>query len=298
MAFRREYLAGRFQGWLSATVYATSVAVVLSVLQFFILSRGFDATDIVVRSVSASLSAWGAACFIRVRRPSRTSVLPELPGVSGRIARVLTACLVVYVLCRGFSPFQIRADGAMLENMWSGIGIVPLGGYFHGRIHSSADDILYKILRYAVFGGLAALAIGLDSRGPYRRRAQRVALCGALMSLAIELSQIYLPTRWPDLTHVLLGAFGSYAGAITARWARDYYRTVRSRWLARFAPEAIVVDGRLATTSPLNVEIPPPRRATDGAPLNVEIPPSRKATPQEHPPEQTSSPRDSEADES
>ncbi len=306
LCFRREHNASGFQSWLSAATYAALVAMGLAALQFFILSRGFDATAVVVRVSGACICASVAALWVGGRSRSRPDPHPFGPlGTHNRVAGVMAGGVLAYVLCRGLSPFLVLPDGTLASDGWGQIGIIPLAGYFHSAVYTSADDILCKVLRFAILGGLASLAIGLETRGPYHRRAWRLGLCCAAIAMVIEVCQIYLPTRWCDVTHVMLAALGGYAGAIAARWLNDYYHAVRSDWAARFRS----ASGRAVgpTGAILNVDVPPAddaaprelparpqpvesaRQGEDGGGLNVEIPPPDDTAPREQTPDRTAS---------
>ncbi len=257
-SFRREYYAGRLESWLYATLYTTLIAAGLSILQFFILSRGLDATAAVVRSLAALLSAGASVWLLGGRRGSPRQDSEAEPRTGRRrVVRLLAAGVVAYIVCRGLSPLVLVPDRVSDPDVWGRIGWLPMAGYFHSRIPASTSDVLHKVLRYGVFGVLTALALGLDTRGSYRRRAWRIAACAAGLAAVVEVCQIYLPTRWPDLTHVLLAGLGSYAGAVGARWLRDYDRAV-----CRPQPAAFETADHAAppssASSVLNVPIPPP----------------------------------------
>ncbi|MBN1344399.1 MAG: VanZ family protein [Phycisphaerae bacterium] len=277
---RREHQTGRFEGWLFSTFNGAMAALGLSVLQFFIISRGFDATEVVMRTLAVSvLAAVTVHCVSGQPRSAPDPRYLGLRRIDRRTARWLTAGVVLYIFSRGFSPFMLRSDMPAMDTIWNHVNFLPMAGYFESRISTSVDDVLYKLLRYAVYGFVAAVALGLDTRRPFRRRAWRIALCAGAMATLIELCQVYLPTRWPDLTHVLLAVFGAYGGAIGARWLNDYYHAVRGRWLVRL---------QTASDRPVfNVEIPAPagtrpasaadlarrKEASSGTGLNVDIPP-------------------------
>ena len=252
LGFRRECRSGRLGAWSFAAWGVARWAVLLSVLQLFIMSRGWDTTDIVVRTLAGWVGALAASSGV-----GRIAVL--LAGRGRPAARVLTALVVAYIVCRDFSPFLIEPGGPLTRG-WSQINWAPLAGYFFPRISSAVDDILYKILRYGVLGIVAAMACGpIAGRSPYHRRALRIAGWGAGLSTVIEICQVMIPTRFPDLTHVLLAGFGAYAGAVAARWAKDYYEATREQWSAWRA--AVAAPPPIPVPAPVlfNVDVPPPR---------------------------------------
>ncbi len=287
LSFRREHATGRIEGWLVATIYAGVLGAGLTGLQLFVISRGFDAGAIVVRAAAGSLASALAMPFIRSEPPRGRTLADMGPqGLNLRMARLLTVLVVVYILARGFSPLIIHQDDRVAETNWHGIGIVPMAGYFQSRFSTSVDDIVYKVLRFGVFGVVAALGLGLRPSKPFYRRAGRIAVAGGLISSGIEVAQVYLPTRWPDVTHVLLAMFGSFGGAIGIRWVNDYYHSVRVRWLADF-----IASREPGTAALFNVELPPSEAQVPGGAasdpsrdmpvFNVEIATENEAGPRE-----------------
>ena len=275
MSLRREHRAGKLESWSLATGSAAVAALGLSFLQLFIMSRGFDATDVVVRTAGAFVGAAFAALFTSGSpRALRPVGLPELPSASRRFAGLVCAGVVVYVFCRGFSPFLILESVRTPGGLWDEVALIPMAGYFHMRISASVDDVTYKVLRYAVFGVTAALALGLSTSRPHAGRVWRIALAGMGISTIIELCQIHLPTRFPDLTHVLLAGFGSGGGAIAIRWGRDYACAGRERWLAAVDVPTEHPSRPEAATVVMNVEPPAPDVAApdqaDGTPQPAE----------------------------
>jgi len=258
MAFIREHAAGRFGSCAFASLKALQWASLLSVLQFFVLSRGFDTTDILVRTTAACAGALVASATTGRRGDSFRPAPRHLTRMDRNTAALLTLCIVAYILCRDCSPFALKPEGPPAHESWREIGLIPFAGYFLPRISTAADDILYKFLRFAVFGAAAALAFGLHSRhGSYHRLAMRIAARGALLSLVAEIAQIMIPTRYTDLTHILLAASGSYFGAIAARWARDYYRAVRYGMTAVEAAQPVAASPE-SKAAVLNADIPAP----------------------------------------
>jgi hypothetical protein len=75
-----------------------------------------------------------------------------------------------------------------------------------------AEDVLINIGGFIPFGFV--LRAFLTSNRKVRRTATWTVIGGALVSLTIELLQVYLPTRNSDLTDVLTNTLGTYLGAV------------------------------------------------------------------------------------
>src|SRR6218665_2363140 len=105
-------------------------------------------------------------------------------------------------------------------------------------------DVLTNAAGYAPLGFL--LALGLLRTGSGRRAVLLATLAGALLSLAMEFLQIYLPRRVPSNLDLALNAAGALAGAsiaallerlgVLGRW-HDW----RERWLLPDARGALVL---------------------------------------------------------
>jgi len=105
-------------------------------------------------------------------------------------------------------------------------------------------DVLTNAAGYAPLGFL--LALGLLRTGSGRRAVLLATLAGALLSLAMEFLQIYLPRRVPSNLDLALNAAGALAGAsiaallerlgVLGRW-HDW----RERWLLPDARGAMVL---------------------------------------------------------
>lgn len=145
--------------------------------------------------------------------PSRTSV-----GSSGRRIDARTALLLLFSLFIVYGtllPFNFRFDPAMVEAK-----LRRSFGAF-GRTASRAD-VVSNVLLFVPWGFLFAWRAAVRGRGLGRVTAG-AALCGLALSAAVEVAQLFLPSRTTspiDLaTNTLGSALGALAGWPLARWA-------------------------------------------------------------------------------
>lgn len=127
---------------------------------------------------------------------------------------LLFAGLVVYA---SFYPFT----------GWRFQGVAPLA-FLHAPLpqYWTGFDVGANLVGYAPLGFLLALAL---LRSGWSRAAWPLAVClSALLSLAIEALQNYLPMRVPSNVDFALNATGAVAGASTA-WVLERLGGVR-RW--------------------------------------------------------------------
>ncbi|MEO8248091.1 MAG: VanZ family protein [Burkholderiales bacterium] len=129
---------------------------------------------------------------------------------------------------------------------WRSQGLDPLSFLFAPwPRYWTGFDVVSNLLGYAPLGFLLALGQLRGGVAGWRAFALAVAT-GALLSLALESLQIYLPRRVPSNVDFALNAAGAAAGALTAvllerfgllaRWSR-----VRDAWLSLDARGALVL---------------------------------------------------------
>jgi glycopeptide antibiotics resistance protein len=105
-----------------------------------------------------------------------------------------------------------------------------------------ADDAVLNLLLLLPAGFLAALVFenGLGPRESY------ALVLGLLFSLALESSQLYLPSRHPNVADVIGNGIGCWAGALAARRV--------GRWLSGFLSQDLVLE--LPLTGSLYLLVP------------------------------------------
>jgi len=157
---------------------------------------------------------------------------------------LIYAVLIVYA---SLYPFSAWRDQGV--DVWSFL-LAPLPRYW------TAFDVGINAAGYLPFGGLLALA-ALRSR-----RVQRplgfALLCAALLSLAMETLQEFLPVRVASREDWLLNSAGAWAGAVATLvlerlGAIDRWSVLRRRWFVEQARGGLV----LLATWPLALLFPP-----------------------------------------
>ena len=104
------------------------------------------------------------------------------------------------------------------------------------------------ILNLCLFVPLG-LAVGWQSRSPWP-----AALCGFLLSTAVELAQTMVPGRDPALSDIIFNSLGATVGAVIARHPRTWYapgeRASRILTAASILTAALVMTGTAVLLSP------------------------------------------------
>lgn len=166
------------------------------------------------------------------RRPSPPRTAPAAQRTTAWPLALAAICLIVYASLypfadwrnQGISPLQFLT--APLPQYWTGF------------------DVGANLLGYAPLGFLLALSALRSKRVSW---AVSVAVLGsALLSLAMETLQSYLPSRIPSNVDLVLNTLGALLGACCA-WALqkigvvDRWSRIRARWFARDARGALVL---------------------------------------------------------
>lgn len=203
---------------------AALLALLISLLQVGIMSRGFHLTEILMRLMGA-LAGGVAAAVVASRREKRPRKREE---VWPRLARAALAVAVTLVLFSGLAPFAFDFEGLSVAAKAASDDFLPFYSYHIGRFDRVCADFWGKSLRYGFLG----IALWAYWQGPSRRtlelRALSIAAVALLISVLIETCQLFLLSRIPSLTDVIIAPFAAWVGVICAQYAADYYRhTVR-----------------------------------------------------------------------
>lgn len=205
---RREYRFGTGGAALLTLWTVTTLAAGYNVLQFSIVNRGFVATDLVIRVCGGCAGLLAAICAGR-----------GVPGQSGaawpcgrRTARVLALATVGYILLRSSFPLMLRPAGflpdlASLETMF------PFFGYARGRFDLAITDLVAKTYAYFLLGTTLAAAGANDVESDARRTTARSAAAALGVAIVVEGIQIFIVSRVPSITDLLLAVPAAALGA-------------------------------------------------------------------------------------
>jgi VanZ family protein len=101
----------------------------------------------------------------------------------------------------------------MIGGKLASISLLPFAGYGAGSYLNSLSDLLTK-LGVSLPLGVSAAFLFQRSRGPV---AAALLLAIAALLATIETGQLFLPTRYPDPTDVLVGVTGACIGLVVGR---------------------------------------------------------------------------------
>ena len=193
-----------------ATAWVAGMFVISAVelCQVVVRSRVADVTDVLVGSI-------GIACGIAAAR-----LLSSFPAMTTRTrwlaARAgLGIALSLYAIAN-WSPFDFMLSDARVTERWRELLQVPFYTYY---VNSELQALTTFVAKAAIVLPIAVFAAA--ARRELRRGVFAVATALGLFFLAVEIGQIFVPSRFPDISDVILGG-SVVAGALVAdRRARE-----------------------------------------------------------------------------
>ncbi|MFQ5461677.1 MAG: VanZ family protein [Phycisphaerae bacterium] len=192
--------------WISGLM-----AIVLSGIQFFVVHRGFDATDIVFRLIGAALGLLTWSVWSRRQRPWDDE---RRANLWRKMARGAGAATLLYIVYTGIIPatFDAHADGP--ARSLASTNLLPFFAYFTTRVDLMMDDLLEKFAMYAVLGAsLAAWHKRCTTLVPTSNMF-RITSAAVLISCGIEAIQMFIPVRVTSLTDPIIAGVGSAVGVM------------------------------------------------------------------------------------
>jgi glycopeptide antibiotics resistance protein len=200
----RTWQCGRC--WARVLGLGLAVAGTIEFLQLFVVSRSFDATDIVTGAL-AVLAGWGGVLVYRRLRPESSAA----PGRRLSVLRLigLTAWLAVLVFLN-WQPFDFTPEIGL--DRLGRVPLVPFVDYYEENYIHAFDQFLQKTF---LFVPLGALLTPVDPRP--KRGILFPVLGAALVATTLEAGQLFLPTRVASVTDVLVESFGAWLGIVLIR---------------------------------------------------------------------------------
>jgi glycopeptide antibiotics resistance protein len=184
-------------------VLGLSAAGAIELAQLLAVSRFFDTIDILTGG-AAVFAAWYIA-----RRFSSPLEKPTLRRT------LLVACLAALVFME-WQPFQFSLSLSQARSRFHQVSLLPFVDYLEGNYIDSLDDGIHKILLFVPLGVLLAPSTPVSRGSILFRWSLAVAL-----AVVLEMGQLFLPTRYPSFSDVLVGGAAAGIGLLVA------YRRVR-----------------------------------------------------------------------
>lgn len=194
---------------------AAAVAT-LEAAQIFVRSHAADVTTVIFGCIGVAIGvAAGARVFGRSTAAHTGSV-----GRSPRAALALT-CMWALVVCGyHWQPFDFAIDQPLIRDKLQHLSLVPFAGYQKGSELNAFANVISKIAVAVPLGACVAYAFASPGLPPLVISMLWVAVSAVFFG-GVEFGQLFVPSRVPDLTDVLVGIVSSLAGLHLARWIRE-----------------------------------------------------------------------------
>ncbi|MBS1817549.1 MAG: VanZ family protein [Acidobacteria bacterium] len=201
---------GRRRHPLKAFALAVSVVGLIEFGQVFVMSRYADVTDVITGSVGAALGVVVASVLssrpvlVHVgRRPERLALL----------GRLLTPVWLGIMAAYHWAPYNFSITPAQVTEGMHRLLQIPFVSYYLGTEFNAFTEMARKSALALPLGILlgAAWPVASTVTGARLRRVA-LALFGFALLCGIEVGQVFLPTRYPDLTDACIGEVGLLMG--------------------------------------------------------------------------------------
>jgi glycopeptide antibiotics resistance protein len=193
---------------------AIGIALVASIefAQVFVESRIADVTDIITGSIGIAIGVW-LATYMSVRMPTSRDQSVSRARVAV-MARVGLAVWMAALLSYHWHPFDFTLDPDRVIRGMHELRSPPFSSYYIGSEFHAFTEMARKSLLAFPLGVLLRLAWPDRKRGGSADllRTAVAVLGGFLVLLAVEVGQVFLPTRVPDVTDAIVGEMGLLAG--------------------------------------------------------------------------------------
>jgi len=201
-------------------------AVALSVLQFPIVSRGCDVTDILFRLLGIGGGLFTQSVYVR---PREGLTDPPYGQSLQQIAAIGCVGTISYIVYTGLIPFTFtNPEGGVLGPLTAS-AFLPFMAYFVTRFDLMMTDVMEKFAAYAVLAAFLATCWTRAARLDTWPRLLNVATVCIVLSSFIECVQMFIPIRVVSLTDPVLAAAGCIVGVIAQEHAVRFYRYSASR---------------------------------------------------------------------
>jgi VanZ family protein len=203
--------AGRRRGALAALFIGGAAITIIEAAQVFVISRTADSADALVAFAGVLAGVAIAAAIV----PAAGGAAPRRRPLTWSLAG-LGAAVSVYV-AYNWSPFDFVVSVATFHERLPAFWRPPFYAYYQNSELKAVGDTLIKLAMSAPLGFFWALWCG-RRLGGFQRAAFVAGLAGVVVfATIVELGQVLLPSRYPDMTDVLLASAGFVIGHAIAR---------------------------------------------------------------------------------
>jgi len=245
-----EYHFGRASAMVLVWWLGSLLAITLSVLQFPMVTRPFDITDLLFR-IAGVVVGW-YTCPRWLLKPEVSGSPPRRTRAMAETLWVASTLVLIHIVYEGLIPWAFRWNPRQVFEALASPAVLPLYSYSLARFDLMLVDLTQKFGQYALFGAL--LAVGVPRYHRLRWRAITVEIAGICCAIAllIEIVQIAIPVRTPSLTEPLVSLAASASGVTLLRRAAGLRRRALSLGLDPAQKAAELLPAPRPAWSPLD----------------------------------------------
>jgi hypothetical protein len=181
------------------------------------------ASDAISGSAGAAAGAWLADRWLR--DVSRQDHEPVPRSAVRPWALAVLGAWIAVVVVRHWTPFDFEITGAMYHSRVGRLYAVPFSGYYWSNYLDALSEALTKILLGVPVGVLLHIFWPAPASRALRwTKVGMVLLFALCVFTAVEVGQVFLPSRYPDGTDIVLGTLGAAFGLVGV-WLIDRARS-------------------------------------------------------------------------
>lgn len=201
------HLPGRLSrgGWL-VLAFGLLAAGTIEAAQLLAFSRYFDTTDI----LTGAAAIWVAWYAVQIHR--RLRLAPSGEWIVGGSLILVSLAVLIFM---EWQPFNFHPSLSEARRRLHQVDLLPFVEYFRGHYLFALDDCVHKILMYGALGGFLAVSAPPSSEAFWFRWSLAV-----VVAVVMEAGQLFLPTRTPSITDVLIGGVSAGLAMSLVRRAR------------------------------------------------------------------------------
>lgn len=202
--------AGR-RSRVAAFCFGAAIVTIVELLQVFVASHSANGTDLVF--------GWGGVgAGVLISTTPAPDDVREGSAADARLPAIAASAFWLVVLCAyHWLPFDFAFDVGAIRGKLANISLLPFNGYRSGSDLHALSTLITKLALSVPLGICCAFVFR-----PAAVSRRMVMAGGAVMATAvfgaIEAGQLFLPTRVPDVTDVLIGVTGTCTGLALGYW--------------------------------------------------------------------------------
>ncbi len=220
--WRRD--TGKLHLYLLAAVVSLGLAVFVTGARIFLISYGLDTAHLICGGVGWLIGCWAGRAWVShaIGAGADGEVIrvgPPPPAWQRRLALAGTAVVVLYEIV----PFEFRARSLTELLRMSNVCLIPFAAHARCSVNQAVYDLSGDLLRYAILG--VSLSMLIRQRDEEHRGVHltQCVLFSMLVCVVMESLHLWMPSRFSDVTTIVMAAIGSFVGVVCLRWIRDLH---------------------------------------------------------------------------